>query len=278
MAGSFIQFDVKEAGSTLDLFESIVQQVIAMTRAERKIMMYELNRVRDPSHNYPFQPSVHVLGAVQRLCMRDGSLNSMDALVDEVATTMRCYCRDVFGSEMHRRCVDHFLRVFGDKPHCDEEARLIEFYTIERRMPTVDEYSHYSSHLSEYKEDSEQYSIKYRTHTPTPNLSLLQELKKSNTPEDLKNDGLWTCALCQDDIQEFYYALPCKHRYHSRPEDCLDKTVKDWLMERRTCPFCNTEVKISQEEVDAEKNRQTTLRRSRRLMEMSASKKKKQKT
>lgn len=51
------------------------------------------------------------------------------------------------------------------------------------------------------------------------------------------------CSICLGEIgnNQEIYCLPCGHKFHS--SKCLDnRTVIDWIREKRTCPCCRASV------------------------------------
>jgi len=115
--------------------------------------------------------------------------------------------------------------------------RALQFYTLEKRIPSVSEVYEYILNLDRMERDPERYYQETKHALPTPNLSNLKPMLLTEEK---------TCGICLEDLSKNTeaYLLPCGHSFHSSASDCLDKTVVDWLSENRQCPTCRTEVKL----------------------------------
>jgi len=151
-----------------------------------------------------------------------------------------CLCEDQYDPEALKTLKIEYLRRYGTLLSCTELNYAVQFYTLNKSVPTLEELRDYISNILEFDNDPEEFHKKDKIHVPTSNLDKLSPIIKDTSVEEF-------CSLCQEQIGfNAFYKLPqCNHLFHANKEKCLeDSCIIDWLSKHKFCPNCKTEVKI----------------------------------
>lgn len=138
----------------------------------------------------------------------------------------------------------------GEYPSCGIMSNMLSYHTLNKKLPTKDEFREYLEHQIEFSRDPEQYFLNHKHQLPTANLSLLK-------PKEYDGEESKTCGICYNDIEKgtMVMELPCggKHVFHLEESECLEGlTIKKWLESNKVCPMCKDEIVIKDEEKENE--------------------------
>jgi hypothetical protein len=159
---------------------------------------------------------------------------------EEAIGSPTCMCEFQYDTQILKMVKLDRLSKFGMLYTCEELIFVIQYYTLNKTIPTDEELLEYIRNNIEFENDPEQFHQKDKIHVPTLNLDKLSPIIKDTKVEEY-------CSLCQEQIgNNAFYKLPnCHHLFHASKEHCLEEScIIDWLSKHKYCPNCKTEVKI----------------------------------
>ena len=208
--------------------------------AERLYLRHELHTLIPEGKIPVSHPSTMILKCVQE-CLATPPL-SLSRVAALYTTKYPCECQTFYGLERHRKNVEVGLALFGDAVTCDEEEDIMKYFQLHQRYPTRSQLGAFIQDQQRFHANAEEFALRDRVPTPAEGLQHLQEQPAPTKAALEKSD--WTCMLCLETIEAPFYELPCRHKFHSNPDDCLGTNILTWLAERKQCPTCKQEVKI----------------------------------
>jgi hypothetical protein len=154
-------------------------------------------------------------------------------------------CRNIYIG-----AIKHSIVQFADHSSCEVLRSFINYYTIEKKYPSIDEYNEYLDKQDEFDENPEDFHMKYKHMIPTANLSKLKSFIL--TDKHMTNVDDSKCGICMEELRkgQLVTQLPCKCSafFHMNEHDCLeDATIISWLANNKKCPMCRTDVCIEDE-------------------------------
>lgn len=231
-------FSLFLASEGLGGFAPIGLPRLHMSQSDQELYRGYLNSVLDPEKKERcHEPSLLLLRAVKTVVEEKKEL-IVKQIAIECVRLMPCMCKT---RPQIVNIVEHWIQTFGDLPVCDEMDWITRYHLLMKRLPEVSEFRSYMQEEISIHHDPVAHYQRTRHATPTPNLL---QLKEQTRKKETKRDD-WGCSLCKEEVETFYFQLPCGHVFHSKPSDCLgDRTIMYWLQSHRTCPNCKQEVKI----------------------------------
>jgi hypothetical protein len=178
------------------------------------------------------------------LWIRKKDFPTIDDMVAEYlrgphAGCIHTYTRMPGAYELYKKMIAHALVEFGGFVPCSYYGIFVEFYSIEKKLPSVEEFkTYFENYLRLNGRDPNEDEHKK---SPTKNLDRLV-LKEYKAPAG--DDSGASCAMCQEQIKdgEKCYTLPCGHSFHPESDSC--PSIKRWLVENNKCPMCRKEVEL----------------------------------
>lgn len=121
---------------------------------------------------------------------------------------------------------------------CQISQTLIEYKTIEHRLPQSDELFKYldkafiAERAPELIDFGENVVVRLSKET-------MDKLKQCEKVEDNVSD----CVLCQDSINtgQKKLVLPCNHSFHCEESECVGN-IYEYIRENKKCPLCRYEL------------------------------------
>jgi Ring finger domain len=154
-------------------------------------------------------------------------------------TTGPCNCLNQYDYDVLRAFLRTTIFQHSLLPTCTELRNLIEG---EIEIPSYRDLmeSIFASIGGSEEEKKDGLTMEEIYRIPTESVARVEE-KKSGDDHKGSYD---VCTLCTKEMTQGQQVivLPCEHKFHNNPDDCIGHTVVDWLMRKNSCPTCRREV------------------------------------
>jgi hypothetical protein len=164
----------------------------------------------------------------------------------------KCDCLIQYESENLKKVIEHYCLLYGKYPSCNTIPYILEFYIIQKRVPTQEELEDLVYRTIQFSLNPEEYHQRDKEFIPTIGVDKLpifiyKDFIEKHSSKDNKLCQN-TCAIGQDDFlekQSIMKLVPCGHLFHSTNSECLENaSIRNWLEKYNYCPLCKQKIKI----------------------------------
>ena len=173
---------------------------------------------------------------------------SLDALLEKIYT-FKCECLQQYDFQRNELeiILQYYCMFYGKYPNCTEIPYLLEFYIIQKRIPTQDELEEHIYRSIRFNLNPEEYHQSDKEFIPTIGIDKLPIEKYINAKNNLRCISCQeSCSICQEDLsdeQDVIKLVPCGHLYHSTNSECLENAgIRNWLELYNHCPLCKQKI------------------------------------